>query len=778
MLLNLNLDLDDAGTSKSKPNVTQVTNNLKKGSWKKRRMDAKKIIQRVKKLSKPSQPDQSKSNDSKQQKPIAVHEEFRRKNKVAQKPEIQRPEIAKSGFSSSLFTANPTTPKQKKEKTVESIKAVVDVAKVEPEPIFNDTTFQGLGINAILSSHLQKLKISQPTPIQRSSIPKLNSITDRDMIIQAQTGSGKTFAFLLPILNQLLIAGAELETKYGKEFFTRITGPFAIILAPTRELALQISTVLETLLRYTRNASDDTNPSHYYRHWIVSGIITGGESKKSEKSRIRKGLNIIVATPGRLLDHLKTTESLAVGNVRWLVLDEADNLLHLGFEETLKEILQILNEKGKLAVQNGQRHRIPKWPFERQTVLCSATIEGGVKQLAENSLRDPIFVKSDNGEVKEGAIGSEENTNEEGAKDIIAVPKQLKQFYVMSPAKLRLVNLIGLIRKITESGTKPCKIIVFLATGDSVDWHFDSLHRISESPDRDDTNEETVLDPAEEAKPMVYNDLPKLRQGYESKVLPNCRLFRLHGSLMQSERHATFTGFSPALTSTTSILFCTDVAARGLDVPDVSHIIQYDPPADVRDYIHRIGRTARIGKEGEAYIFLLPSEIEYLDLLEDYHCSLKDQPTTEILQKLVPLATSNVSKKSKHLVHEIAATDVHMSFERFVQANQTNLIYAQKAFGSFIRAYTTHIASERHIFHIRKLHLGHLAKSFCLREAPALLQSKLGNLVKSQKDIKNSAGGGITAGSMKRKAVAMAQKAMISEFDDGNIIQGMKKQKK
>jgi ATP-dependent RNA helicase DDX31/DBP7 len=114
-----------------------------------------------------------------------------------------------------------------------------------------------------------------------------------------------------------------------------------------------------------------------------------------------------------------------------------------------------------------------------------------------------------------------------------------------------------------------------------------------------------------------------------------------------------------------------NINVGGLDVPDVSHIIQYDPPADIKDYIHRIGRTARVGKQGQAYIFLLPSEVEYVDLLGEYKCNLKEQELPEILERLLALSTSNNAKKSKFKSYEVAATDVHMAFERFVQSTQS-----------------------------------------------------------------------------------------------------------
>jgi ATP-dependent RNA helicase DDX31/DBP7 len=638
--LQLNFVIEE---NKPAINVTKVTANLKKGSWKKKRMDAKKIVQRVKKEQKAPAESASIEALKKEKLESSVKEyprqqEFQRKVTAPPNEKTQNP-----NFTSSIFTANPELPK------IEA-KPVEDV---EVQPVFDDGTFAGLGLHPILVAHLAKLNVVAPTAIQTQSIPQILQVSDRDIIIQAQTGSGKTYSFLLPILDHLIKASAKYS--HEKEFFDRKAGAFAIVLVPTRELAQQISKVLEELLRYTRNSANETESSQHCRHWIVSGILVGGESRKSEKARLRKGVNIVVCTPGRLLDHLKATESFLVGNVRWLILDEADNLLHLGFEESLKEILEILNRKGEQSSTNGNRRRIEFFPSERQTILCSATIEGGVQKLAQETLRDPLFIKA---EVKE-----------QSESDQIQIPKQLRQHYVLCPAKLRLVNLIGLLRKITDGGQRKCKVIVFMATGDSVDWHFDALHRVSQSPDREESIE-LKIDPNEDAKPVLYNDLAKLRSGYETLMLPQAKLFKLHGSLAQQERQSIFSGFSPSVKDTSTILFCTDVAARGLDVPDVTHIVQYDPPADVRDYIHRIGRTARIGKDGFSYVFLLPSEAEYLDLLEDYKCRLQEQPMRELLETLEPLATTK-PKVRKHQNYEIAATDVHMKFERFVHSNQT-----------------------------------------------------------------------------------------------------------
>jgi ATP-dependent RNA helicase DDX31/DBP7 len=343
-MLQLNLVEDQEPFKKS---ISSITSKLKKGGWRQKRLDAKRIVHKIRKANKPVDGSLEQVKPTKKKEEAPKQEIFKRKI-ISNKSE-KRIGSEQKNFTSSLFTANPDVKIAPKPRlaSVEEPKEIVKVLPKAPEPITPKTSllkgFAALGLQPILSNHLEKLKITSPTEIQNISIPKLLNVLDRDMIIQAQTGSGKTFAFLLPILNHLMTANAKLE----QDSFTRYSGCFALILVPTRELAQQISMVLESLLKYTSDSE--------HKHWIVSGLITGGESKKSEKSRLRKGINILVATPGRLLDHLKTTESFYVGNLRWLVLDEADNLLHLGFEETLKEILLILNQTGLKAAQSQER---------------------------------------------------------------------------------------------------------------------------------------------------------------------------------------------------------------------------------------------------------------------------------------------------------------------------------------------------------------------------------------------------------------------------------------
>jgi hypothetical protein len=250
--------------------------------------------------------------------------------------------------SSSIFTSNP----EQVQKSALPPKAAPLAVRPASNVFSAINTFQEMDLNPLLVKHLStKLLIKKPTKIQRVALPILLDTThQRDALIKAQTGSGKTLTFLLPLIHRILNAPQEMDIDSQINNLNRSIGCLGIILAPTRELARQIYTNLESVLQYSnagiRNTARDGKTSDdegeeevvatgpiFKSHWIVPGIVVGGEKKKSEKARLRKGINILVSTPGRLLDHLKTTQCFEAGNLRWLVLDEADRLLELGFEE-------------------------------------------------------------------------------------------------------------------------------------------------------------------------------------------------------------------------------------------------------------------------------------------------------------------------------------------------------------------------------------------------------------------------------------------------------------
>ncbi|KAG1207308.1 hypothetical protein G6F35_011033 [Rhizopus arrhizus] len=327
---------------------------------------------------------------------------------------------------------------------------------------------------------IKDLAFEKMTEVQARTIPPL--MAGRDVLGAAKTGSGKTLAFLIPAVEML----------YRLKFKPR-NGTGAIIVSPTRELALQIFGVAKELLKY---------------HQMTFGIVIGGANRKAEADKLVKGVNLIVATPGRLLDHLQNTRGFVYKNLKALIIDEADRILEIGFEEEMRQIIKIL-------------------PSERQTMLFSATQTTKVQDLARISLKKgPLY------------INVHENRDTSTADG-------LEQGYVVCDSDRRFLLLFTFLRKNLKK-----KVIVFFSSCNSVKYHAELLN---------------------------YIDVPVLA---------------LHGKQKQQKRTNTFFEYCNA---ERGILLCTDVAARGLDIPAVDWIIQFDPPDDPRDYIHRVGRTARAG---------------------------------------------------------------------------------------------------------------------------------------------------------------------------------------
>ncbi|CAB4406736.1 unnamed protein product [Rhizophagus irregularis] len=607
--------------------------------------------------------------------------------------------INKSQIISSIFSYNPEIPNVRYDNNSKQMDH-----KPSNAPIDDTSSFKSMGLdNDLVENMKNKLGVEKPTNIQSKAIPilmsSINKNVEFDVIVQSETGSGKTLTYLLPIVHRLINITIDIQNN---GLLSRSIGTLAIILTPTRELAIQVVSVLKYLI----NIPPSKFTSRHLNHWIVIGNVIGGEKKQSEKARLRKGINILVCTPGRLLDHLQNTKSFLVKNLCWLILDEADRLLELGFEETLQSIIKILDEKTINSETKNQIFSSSKfWPKRRQIILCSATLKDDVKRLAGYTLFNPIFIGGNDD------FSFIEEKSEKNAK--FNTPNQLKQSYIITPAKLRLVTLTAILKSTFKQikNLMNRKIIVFVSCCDSVDFHFDLFMNAGKINELDDEN----------------SDDDKLKNNDQSisTIIP-AKIFRLHGDLTQNVRTEIFNEFSR---SNSGILFCTDVAARGLDLPDVAEIIQYDPPTDLKDYVHRVGRTARLGKEGEAILFILPSEIEYINVLKSQEIFAEPVRVETLLKSL---ATQNKRNKNEY---EVVATDIQLNFERYVLSNSKRTTLAQKAYSSHIRAYATHVSTEKHIFHVKKLHLGHIAKSFGLREAPSNVNN---NLVSSKKlDNKN-----------------------------------------
>ena len=640
---------------------------------------------------------------------------------------------------SSLFTYNPSTKSSPPKETQK---------ENAPDPLPSNapldaslSTFTSLGLSPFLSSHLiQNLNLTTPTAIQKAAITQLLR-EDSDAFIQAETGSGKTLAYLLPILQRIMALSsappssltggtdsAETERKDGKKI-NRTSGLFALILAPTRELTHQISAVLTRLLRPLP--------------WLVAGTVTGGAVKNHEKARLRKGLNILVATPGRLVDHLDNTEVLDVGNVRWLVLDEGDRLMELGFEEDIKTIVQKLEKrKDEKRGEWRLKRRVEGLPERRTTVMCSATMKMGVQRLGEISLNDAVHIKADPGlsTTSESATGSMQGDKQKA----FLAPAQLKQSYIVVPPKQRLVTIAALLKRTFARKGSVMKAIVFLSCADSVDFHFQAFSRKEAQPlekttsSDQNTSGNKIRKISETQDASAPAEIPEASQKREKPEMPTIApastltspsnpgltLYELHGSLAQPLRTATLQSFTRS--SNPCILLCTDVASRGLDLPNIDLVIEYDPPFSADDHLHRVGRTARAGKEGRACCFLMPGPEEgYVEVLKECAgaSAIKGERAEDILRKGFGKQIASAKNKPDGTATAAGkwddeATEWQLELERWVIGDKRAGEMARKAYVSHVRAYATHVATERGMFDVKGLHLGHLAKAFALRERP------------------------------------------------------------
>ncbi|XP_044295918.1 probable ATP-dependent RNA helicase DDX31 isoform X2 [Varanus komodoensis] len=556
--------------------------------------------------------------------------------------------------TSCLFKNNPKIPDIQRT----SVKQV-------QEKVFTSDSFDQLGLHPHLVSTITSvLKICSMTRVQKQAIPVL--LRGKDALVRSQTGSGKTLAYAVPLVQSL--QGTEPKIQ-------RSDGPYALVLVPTRELALQSFEAIQKLLKpFT---------------WIVPGVLMGGEKKKSEKARLRKGINVLIATPGRLVDHINSTKCIHFRRVRWLILDEADRILDLGFEKAVAAVLNALNAGSEV----------------RQNVLLSATLTEGVSRLASISLRDPVCIAVA-GEAQ-GSSASEAKAHTQEAAGAppasveggcFAVPGELQQNVVVVPSKLRLVTLAAFILG-TFKSEKDSKMVVFFSSCEQVEFHHTLFQKVlCGEPEAD--------------------RLPSLSP---------LRFVRLHGEMRQEERTTVFQDF---LQSETGVLLCTDVAARGLDLPQVTWIIQYNPPPSLAEYVHRIGRTARIGSHGSSLLILAPSEAEYVSFLASHKINISEMKMESLLSSLM--------KDDRFKGHQCGgkkfhgadaeetrrrATVLQTEFENYVHSSAEMVQWAKKALQSFIRAYATYPADLKHIFHVRSLHLGHVAKSFGLRDAPGKLST-------------------------------------------------------
>ena len=614
--------------------------------------------------------------------------------------------------------------------------------------------------------------LAQPTRVQAGAVPP--GVAGRDVLVKAQTGSGKTLAYLLPVVHRLL-----MHEDGSARRLQRTLGTLVLVLAPTRELCQQIEAVARDLLRPFP--------------WIVPGLLIGGENRAKEKARLRKGVSVLIATPGRLLDHLNKTESFRCGSVEALVLDEADRMLDLGFEPRVKEIVDLLDRRreeqeqeatGAAAAAKSEESDDGDGPGSgggegvavrrrRQVLLLSATLNERVQRLADANLENPVRVvishrgnlvlqqdKENNKSAKRNAaVAPSHAVVDEDDDQMHTLPQSLRQFSLECPTKLRLVALLAFLRwKRLENPQS--RVVVFMSSCDSVDFCHALLSQLRED-DRIETGPYLV-------PPPVY---------------------RLHGNMEQQERVDSFKRFCGTVKGRRSrqqkprpeassdedgsdgdsddglresggtsggILVCTDVAARGLHFPAIDWIVQYDPPGEVSDYVHRVGRAARMGAAGNAVLFLQPGgEMQYLDHLKEAGAQLEPLALQTVLAAVAAQDEMGAPKqqqpqqqqRAKHRSRdglswrafdaETAASRVQFIVNAKVSSDPTGLAQlAADGFRSYVRAYAVHPKALRPVFQVRSLHLGHVAKSFGLNQTPSMIaqSSKNRQVVKKNRE--------------------------------------------
>jgi ATP-dependent RNA helicase DeaD len=389
--------------------------------------------------------------------------------------------------------------------------------------------FSALNLSEALLKSLEGMKFHTPSAVQAQTIPLL--LQGRDVIAQAQTGTGKTAAFALPILQRLIPNSQATQ---------------ALILAPTRELAIQVAEQFELLGAHQK---------------IIVSVLCGGQDYRRQLKQLREGAHVVVGTPGRILDHIER-RTLQLGHLTTFVLDEADEMLRMGFIEDVETILAQL-------------------PDKKQMALFSATMPYRIRQIAESYLNNPASVE----------IRAE-----------TATVKAIEQRFIYASAAQKSDTLLRVLAAEDYQG-----VIVFVRTKSSTEEVASRLQQ----------------------------------QGHRATAI--------HGDITQALREKIIAQFRQG---TIDVLVATDVAARGLDVERVTHVINYDVPHDCETYVHRIGRTGRAGRSGVTILFVTPKESRILNSIERHTRQKIEKvqvPNDQMIQAVKQKRfMSNVSARLQH----------------------------------------------------------------------------------------------------------------------------------
>ena len=481
-------------------------------------------------------------------------------------------------------------------------------------------------------------------------------LKNQDVIVKSITGSGKTLSYIIPIFQRLIKYTLEIENYKNKIL--------CLILLPSRELSEQ---VFNDISKFINNLLEK----------FTCQLLIGGKKIENDIEKLSNEIpNIIVATPGRLLD-IEEKMKLMFNELQILIIDEADKMLDMGFEMAVSSI-------------------ISKLPKQRRTGLFSATVTSNVENIIKAGMRNPIFIDIfingknnnnifiENSDLKIKNFGnygsfykiipfSQDNYKINNIKN--EVPKGLNQYYrLIKNIKYKIPHLIQILNSLYNT-EKNKKIMLFLSTCNSVDY-FNLL-------------------------------LPKIFKYFN---INDYSIYKLHSKINQNKREKELKEFKQNFNNKINILLTTDLASRGIDIPDIDMIIQFDPPKNEDSYIHKAGRTARVGNSGISLLFLIENELPFITYMKQKFIYIENFPSL--------LKDENMEDKIDNKSILQCIKDINIS-DKWIYDKAVN------SFVSFIKFY--HEIELKYIFDYRQLDLGNLANSFQLLKLPRLKIKEFNN---------------------------------------------------
>ena len=481
-------------------------------------------------------------------------------------------------------------------------------------------------------------------------------LKNQDVIVKSITGSGKTLSYIIPLFQRLIKYSWEIENYKNKIL--------CLILLPSRELSEQVYNDINIFINNIKKK-------------YTCQLLIGGKKIDNDLDKLSNDIpNIIVATPGRLID-IDDKMKLQFNELQLLIIDEADKMLDMGFEMAVSSI-------------------ISKLPKQRRTGLFSATVTSNVENIIKAGMRNPIFIDIfingknnnnifiENSDLKIKNLGnygnyykiipfSQDNYQINNIKN--EVPKGLNQYYrLIKNIKYKIPHLIQILNSLYNT-EKNKKIMLFLSTCNSVDY-FNLL-------------------------------LPKIFKYFN---INDYSIYKLHSKINQNKREKELKDFKQNFNNKINILLTTDLASRGIDIPDIDMIIQFDPPKNEDSYIHKAGRTARVGNSGISLLFLIENELPFITYMKQKFIYIENFPS------LLKDETMEDKIDNKSILQCIK--DINIS-DKWIYDKAVN------SFVSFIKFY--HEIELKYIFDYRQLDLGNLANSFQLLKLPRLKIKEFNN---------------------------------------------------